>query len=220
MATSLTVFNDSQNVHATSIQKSTSDSVAWLIRNAKTKCTKDDENQSGHKLTKDDRERAAYMAIKNAWRPKRFYYIREWIMTQSANLALKQNVQERTVHSTHGISYGELLELIWLAIRDHPYKDDILAVLKQEVRDSSHLCFTGRFTRTLNSLGGFITEVRVDISENEQMSNRIVQSLKHIAVEHKQGTESYEHEGKLAVTAILEEFRIPERDRAVWLDAV
>lgn len=199
-------YADSQNVHASSVQNSVDEAVAWLMENASCSTEK-----SG--LT-------ACKQLKRAWRPRRFYHVREWLRTRRANRCLKTNMMDRTIHLRHGITYEELIRLVWIAVKTHPHRIEILTVLKKEIVDSSHLCFTGRFTRALSSLGGFIDEIQVGISETEQISNRVVHALKKVTAQHKEGTPDYEQEGRRQVAEILDEYNVVGQQRQAWLDAV
>ena len=72
------------------------------------------------------------------------------------------------------ISFGDLLIAVWDRIRGHENKQDILPVLYQEMSDALCMCFTGRITRLVNSLSGFVPEVEIKISDNEQISNLVI----------------------------------------------
>ena len=78
------------------------------------------------------------------------------------------------VHSELNMTYSELLILVWDRIRNHCYRKEILKVLDTELTDSECKCFTGRITRLVNCLNGFDTDVIINISDNEQLSNLMV----------------------------------------------
>ena len=56
----------------------------------------------------------------------------------------------------------------------HENKQDILPILSQEMSDALCMCFTGRITRLVNTLSGFVPEVIMHISDNEQISNLVL----------------------------------------------
>ena len=56
-------------------------------------------------------------------------------------------------------------------------EDEILSVLNQEINDGICMCFTGRLTRLLNTLVGFYSDIELQISDSEQITN-IILSLK------------------------------------------
>ena len=78
------------------------------------------------------------------------------------------------IHGELNITFGELLISVWDRIRTHENKQDILPILSQEMSDALCMCFTGRITRLVNSLSGFVPEVEIKISDNEQISNLVL----------------------------------------------
>ena len=72
------------------------------------------------------------------------------------------------------ITFGELLIAVWDRIRGHENKQDIYKILSQEMSDALCMCFTGKITRLVNSLSGFVPEVEIKISDNEQISNLVI----------------------------------------------
>jgi hypothetical protein len=78
------------------------------------------------------------------------------------------------VHSELNMTYSELLVLVWDRIRERSEMKEILKVLDTELTDSECKCFTGRITRLVNCLNGFDTDVIINISDNEQLSNLMV----------------------------------------------
>ncbi|KAJ3167038.1 hypothetical protein HDU87_001733 [Geranomyces variabilis] len=218
-----TIYDNSQNVHASSVQDSTNAAVGWLIENAKDKPATTMHNDSSSDTSAINPQHngvPAWEHVIRAWRPRRFYHICKWLKTRRANRILRSYVQDTTIHSVHGLSYGQLVDLIWCAVKDHPHRYDILSVLQQEILEGQGLCFTGRFTRALNALSGFIEQVTVQISENEQMSNRIVQALRGLPEKEEEDSPSYQEKARKLVSEILREFNIPTGEWAIWLDAV
>jgi len=59
-------------------------------------------------------------------------------------------------HTSLLITYSDLLIYVWSRITFSDNKDEILQVLNQEINDGLCMCFTGRLTRLLNTLVGFI----------------------------------------------------------------
>jgi hypothetical protein len=100
--------------------------------------------------------------------------IEESELKESSKRALVEYYMGKDVHSGIGMTYSELLVLVWDRIRNHCHRKEILSVLDTEVADSKSLCFTGRITRLVNCLNGFDTDVIINISENEQLSNLMV----------------------------------------------
>ena len=109
------------------------------------------------------------------------------------------------------------MKQVWAIIQEHEYRIGIEEVLFQEMDDSKYVCFTGRFTRTLNALTGFIEQVQIGIDSKEQMGNQIAMVVKK--AKEKYGVEFVE-EAKKDVKKILDEFEVSEIEQAVWLDAI
>ena len=120
------------------------------------------------------------------------------------------------IHTTHGISYGHLLQMVWTIITHHEHRDELTAILKDELRASIGVCFTGRFSRLVNVLNGFVDGISVGISSAEQMQATIAQVV-------RRGGEARWDADRLRkeVGAILDEFDVRDADaRAAWLDAL
>ena len=80
----------------------------------------------------------------------------------------------KDIHGELNITFGELLIAVWDRIRGHKNKQDILPILSQEMSDALCMCFTGRITRLVNTLSGFVSDVSIHISDNEQISNLVL----------------------------------------------
>ncbi len=130
---------------------------------------------------------------------------------------IRRWVESYDIHSQFGVTYKILLKQVWAIIEDHEHKNAMKEVLFQELNDSKGVCFTGRFTRTLNALTGFIEQVQIGIDSQEQMRNRIIMTIKN--TKSKLGNNFLE-EAKKEVRNILEEFEIPTIEHDAWLDAI
>ena len=100
--------------------------------------------------------------------------IEESELRESSKRALVEYCMGKDVHSGIGMTYSELLVLVWDRIRKNKDVKEILSVLDTELTDSECKCFTGRITRLVNCLNGFDTDVIIGISDNEQLSNLMV----------------------------------------------
>ena len=121
------------------------------------------------------------------------------------------------IHSQFGITYKALLKQVWAIIMEHEHKNTMEEVLFQEMDDSKYVCFTGRFTRALNSLTGFIDQVQIGIDSREQMGNQIAMAVKK--AKDKLG-DDFIVEARTNVKNILVEFEVPEIEHNTWLDAI
>ena len=124
------------------------------------------------------------------------------------------------MHSVFGATYRRLLMQVWAIINDNEFKEEMKKCLFQELEASVNVCFTGRFNRTINALTGFIDEVRVGISEREEMQNRIVMCIRKCRETHSTDEDAYAEDARKQVKDILDEFKIDGDDVIAWLDAI
>ncbi len=90
----------------------------------------------------------------------------------------------------------------------------IATVIKQEIIDGMNYCFTGRVTRLVNSLTGFIDGINIGISENEQINNAVIAAIRRCEKDKNLNIVQ-------EVTKILDELNITDKEqRNIWLDAV
>jgi hypothetical protein len=78
---------------------------------------------------------------------------------------------DKSVHTILNVTFEEVLHSIWCKIRVHNNKEDIIKILNIEILESECKCFTGRLTRLINCLSGFDDNIKIEISNSEQMSN-------------------------------------------------
>ena len=207
------VYQDAHNVHASSVQNTTNVSLKWLI-------DKGPPNINAPNL------------IKKTWsggkvkRPFRWWSLFAWLRLifeeplPPACELLDRFCSDSIVHSVHGITYGQLIGHMWNVISTHKDKEEILNILKEDILASSTICFTGRFTKTLNVLSGFVEEIQVGISDKEQMQNRIVQKLAELRKNFESESEEYNKKATEDIATILTEFKIPAEEQSAWLDAI
>jgi len=209
------IYEDGHNVHASSVQRSAHKSIDALRTQAETnRGTFADPWELSEQVATDIKQ------LRKAWRPRKVWQVKKWVRTWFADDLLEAYAKDSSVDSEHGMTYGDLISLIWNVSKTHQHRKEILKVLKQEVVDSRWVCFTGRFTRALNSLSGFIDGVNIEISDKEQLSNRIIQALKKIDETVKPGGMERDVARRQAVSDILTEYSMPTDERDVWLDAV
>jgi hypothetical protein len=202
---------DSQNVHNSSIQNSTNKSLDYVL-NYKPKNSLPEDiitaviNAYKANKVKRSRMRRAMKFFSNSWAESSIFYppIRQWCLSND-------------IHSSFGVTYKSLLKQVWAIIQDHPHSEELIDVLCQELDASEGVCFTGRFTRTLNALTGFIEEVQIGISSGEQMQNQITMAIKRW--KDKLG-DDFQVKAREEVRGILNEFKISEVEQEAWLDAI
>ncbi len=95
-------------------------------------------------------------------------------LSDNCKSSLVDYSSSKDIHGELNITFGELLVVVWDRIRIYENKQDILYILSQEMSDALCMCFTGRITRLVNTLSGFVPEVEIKISDNEQISNLVI----------------------------------------------
>jgi hypothetical protein len=199
------LYENKQNVHAYSVQSGVSNSVAVIL------------NKSGNALIDNPHLVRDVLAIykKNTTLWKKICNV---FRTRSMQCTppLYNWCNEQLIHSIHGITFRELLLRVWLIIEQHEHRDALHDILRDELNASIGVCFTGRFSRVVNVLNGFIDGVNIGISSSEQMQSRISHAVKMGQKENKTNDAI-----KAEVALILDEFKIEqEHARQAWLDAV
>lgn len=205
------VGTENQSVHNTSIQKSADKSLTYVLEY----------------IPKTPTQINFVGIIETAYYNNKIKksIIRRGIKFLSLSLArkaifpppIREWCDANDIHSKFGVTYKTLLKKVWEIIQDHVHRLAIEEVLFQELDDSKYVCFTGRFTRTLNALTGFIEQVNIGINSKEQMGNQIAMVIKR--TKEKFG-EDFKVEAEKEVKKILVEFEVPEVEHEVWLDAI
>lgn len=159
------LYTNAQNVHSSAVQQSVCDAVAALHAAAAAAPAGPTDWQAELTAALDARagergRRACCWARAAPPRSETSELVDRWCV-------------DATVHTRHSITLRELLRLVWRVVRSHTSRDELLAVLADEIHAGAHLCFTGRFSRVLNTLTGFVDGVAVQISDAEQLQGRI-----------------------------------------------
>jgi hypothetical protein len=93
------------------------------------------------------------------------------ILEEKTKEILFEYLEDKTVHSTLNISFEELLVSVYNHIINHEHKEEIFKIMNKEMNDSICKCFTGRISRLINTLNGFDENIKIEISEAEQIGN-------------------------------------------------
>jgi Leucine-rich repeat (LRR) protein len=146
----LNVYNDSQNVHNSTIQSSVKDSINNIT-------TRTD-------LPKFDKDELVKMIIKDD------------ILSEECKNQLIEYSTDKSEHSLLLLTFGEVLWHVLQTI-ENDFKEDIKkeikTILNQEMKDAECKCFTGRMNRVVNCLNGFSKLVCINIQDSEQIGNII-----------------------------------------------
>lgn len=195
------IYNDNQNVHNSAIANSTSKSVEVILKYPLKSNVVFNEQFLIQDIFSRYKAHCSYF--------KRF---KMFFFSFPEPFPLTTWMSDRSIHSIHGITYKKLLWHVWRIIQEHEHRFEMEKTLFDELEASMNVCFTGRFTRTVNALSGYIETIQVGISNKEQMQNRISLVLKNT---------TNQEEAKTLITNILDEFHITEEtERKDWLQAV
>ena len=70
-----------------------------------------------------------------------------------------------------GLTFKDILYLVYNKIINHKYKIEILKILDDEMKISEHLCFTSKITGLVYCLQTFDDDVNIVIDDTEQIGN-------------------------------------------------
>jgi Leucine-rich repeat (LRR) protein len=98
------------------------------------------------------------------------------ILTENTKGLILEYVENMEAHSVLLITFKELLGYVWNTIikMSVGVQKEVKQVMNSEMSDAECKCFTGRLSRLVNCLNGFSPLVRVEIADNQQISNIIV----------------------------------------------
>ena len=107
----------------------------------------------------------------------------------------------------------QILRLDWCGINSIPHKTELCDVLRSEIVAGHSLCFTGRFTRVLNTFSGFVDGISVGVSDNEQLQSRVGAVWKRL----EKGRMSVD-DAIVEVRAILKDHDVSDDVAKVWIE--
>ena len=146
----LNVYNDTQNVHNSTIQTSVKDSINNIT--TRTDLLKYDKDEL-HRLIINDN-----------------------ILTQLCKEQLIEYCSDTTEHSLLLLTFSEVLWFVLQTIHNDfsiEIQNEIKKILNEEMKESECKCFTGRMNRSVNCLNGFSSHVKINIQDSEQIGNII-----------------------------------------------
>ena len=138
-----TIYTDTQNVHSSSIQKSIRDSINKLI---------------------------------NAFIVDYPLTYLDWsVLNQKTKEIITEYMDCNDIHSMLNITFKELFTAVVIEMESlsMDLQVEIQKRLNEEMQESECKCFTGRISRLVNCLSGYSDKVKIQITENEEISNII-----------------------------------------------
>ena len=110
-------------------------------------------------------------------------YVLDYLLTYLDWSVLNQKTKEIIteyldcidIHLILNITFKELFIAVVIEMDklSHDLQIEIQKRMNEEMQDSECKCFTGRISRLVNCLSGYSDKVRIQISENEEISNII-----------------------------------------------
>jgi Leucine-rich repeat (LRR) protein len=94
-------------------------------------------------------------------------------LTQNTKESLFEYCRNSEIHSTLNISFSDFLIPVWTRIQSHTESLEMKKIMNIEMTDALCKCFTGRLSRLLNVLNGYYEDIKIEISENDQIANII-----------------------------------------------
>jgi hypothetical protein len=87
---------------------------------------------------------------------------------------------DQEVYCALGVTFGQLLIAVWDRIRnfDVATRKVLYARMDEEITEAVGMCFTGRITRLVNVLVGFVDGISIGISETDQLNNLALVALR------------------------------------------
>ena len=138
--TKSSVYDDQQNVHNSTIQKTILKSLISLLS---------DKLQEFDLITE---------------------IINDNVLSKKTKSLILQYCESDDVHSEYNTTYSELMKYVWNRIRISSLKSEICELLNIEIIESYCKCFTGRFNRTINVLTTFFDDIQIQISDNDRIT--------------------------------------------------
>ncbi|ATZ80668.1 leucine rich repeat protein [Bodo saltans virus] len=114
------------------------------------------------------------------------------ILEEKTKQLLFEYCNDKFAHNILNITFEELLISIYDFILNHKNKDELFAILNDEmINNSSHKCFTGRMSCLINTLNGFDNNIIINISDMEQINNICAIVKKKLESANKYSNDSF-----------------------------
>ena len=159
------IYNDRESVHNHQIQEGISNSIKYIMSIKPT-------------FSKDE---------------LKLLIINNQILTLETKNILIEYCDNTDIHSVLNITFEELLLNIYSLILINENRDEIFKIMNIEMNDSLCKCFTGRISRLVNCLNGFDSNIKINISDNEQIGNIIILIKGQLISENKYNLETHKN---------------------------
>jgi hypothetical protein len=95
--------------------------------------------------------------------------INDNILTDKTKEVIVEYCNDNEIHSLLNLTFKEIFIAVWSKIIINEHINEIKHILNEEMNNSICKCFTGRISRLINCLNGFDDDIKINISDNEQI---------------------------------------------------
>jgi len=223
-----TTYESGQNVHVASNQNSLTASIAALMRMPMLLTPEEllDAFIAYHnpaRVVGRARENARGRGI-GAWFRARFRALGAAVSGGSEPAwirAFRDDCASASSHTATRMTYRDVAVRVLNAVAGDPNREAVYDILAEEIRHGAGLCFTGRVTRLVNALGGFVPGVGVTLSQKEAIQNDVIVARRRMAEKYGEDTDEYLANVTERVQRILAEHDgISEAECEAWVSAL
>ena len=124
------------------------------------------------------------------------------------------------IDGSERFNYSDIAKIVYLIAVHHEHKNEIFSILQSEIIDGIDMCFTGRISRLVNALNGFIDGINVGIGRNEEISNSLlVLRRKNVGLYGNDYVKYYEETIPQAIQ-LMEDICMPESEQLAWIEYI
>ena len=138
------------------------------------------------------------------------------LIKAKTDIIIPECLRSGEIHVVLNITLSDCYQLVHsriLKFDNEEVQKELFKRLEEEVKDGESMCFTGKFTRLVNTLVGFDDNIRLDISQNEQISA--------IILNEKDKLNPYDKEKHInAVKTLLNELNIDKKTQDEWINEI
>src|SRR3990167_7117656 len=148
-----TIYNNTENVHTSSIQTSVKNSIFNLL-NANYEINEINEMNEMDEINN---------------------YINDSVLTNKTKQLITEYIALKETHSQLDCTFEEIFKGVWSKILTFEIntQNEVKKRLNEEMADAECKCYTGRISRLVNCLSGYTDKVSIKITDSEQIGNII-----------------------------------------------
>jgi len=154
------------NVHDVEISSNTRETIQYLLNSY--------EQYPPEKYYLEDIMKA-YLKINNINFFTKYFSFKYY---QMSNLLTKVNsIQDKIIYDYGNYKYCQIkdvLERVWAHAKNNKEMPSIIEHLFINLKEGDDVCFVGKYTRIINTLSSFISEVKYDLPVLSKISNKII----------------------------------------------